>query len=127
MRHDEKLKIDGKSLILEDLRQHCLSKKANEWESDVFNTDTDKKTILQELKDKKLPAQSMYFEYMKRSHQLFVDRINEQESYKLMEDMSINTGFIKDCVEDTFYGKDFSKSENHVMKAAAEDWADLGS
>mgnify|MGYP000147128182 CR=1 FL=1 len=44
-----------------------------------------------------------------------------------MEEMSINPDVIKNCVEETFYGKDFSKSENNVMKAASEDWADLGS
>ena len=64
---------------------------------------------------------------MKRSHQIFIDRITEKESYKLMEQMNINTDVVKSCVEDTFYGKDFAKNENQVLKAAAEDWADLGS
>lgn len=44
-----------------------------------------------------------------------------------MEQMNINTDVVKSCVEDTFYGKDFAKNENQVLKAAAEDWADLGS
>lgn len=33
MRHDEKLKISGKELIMEDLRQHCLSSLAQDWEN----------------------------------------------------------------------------------------------
>ena len=44
-----------------------------------------------------------------------------------MDEMALKPDIIKECVADTFYGKDYSKSENHVMKAAAEDWADLGS
>lgn len=88
---------------------------------------TDRQTVPKKLYDKNLPAQSIYFEYMKRAHQLFVDRINEEESYKLMGDMDINTDVIKQCVKETFMGSDFTINDNLVLKAAAEDWSALGS
>lgn len=64
----------------------------------------------------------MYFEYMKRAHELFIDRIDEKESYKLMEKMEINADVIKTCVKETFNGPDFAVNDNNVLKAAAEDW-----
>lgn len=49
MKHDEKLKIDGKDLILEDLRQHCLSQSAQDWDTDLFDMDSNKLTVPKEL------------------------------------------------------------------------------
>ena len=49
---------------------------------------------------------------MKRSHQLFIDRIDEGESYKLMKDMAINVDIIKQCVRETFMGPDFAVNDN---------------
>lgn len=50
MKHDEKMKIDGRELILEDLRQHCLSLSAQDWDSDVFNmVDDKKKSVAKEI------------------------------------------------------------------------------
>lgn len=68
----------------------------------------------------------MYFEYMKRSHQLFVDRIDEVESFKLMSSMDINVDVIRQCVKETFMGPDFAINDNQVLKASAEDWSALG-
>ena len=69
----------------------------------------------------------MYFEYMKRSHQLFIDRIDERESYRLMDELNLNTSLIKTCVSDTFTGNNFAVNDNIILKAAAEDWTSLGS
>lgn len=69
----------------------------------------------------------MYFEYMKRSHQLFIDRVDEHESYKLMDEMNLNTSLIQACVSDTFTGNNYGVNDNIILKAAAEDWSSLGS
>jgi len=83
-------------------------------------------TVPKELYNKNLPAQSIYFEYMKRSHQLFVDRITEDESMRLMREMGINVDIIRKCVGDSFMGDSPALNDNSVFKAASEDWLALG-
>lgn len=73
-----------------------------------------------------LPPQSIFFEYMKRAHQLFIDRIDSEESYSLMNKLGINTDVIKKCVEETFSGSNHAINDNVVLRDAAEDWSSLG-
>jgi hypothetical protein len=75
---------------------------------------------------KKMPPQSMYFEYMKRSHQLFVDRVDEAESYKLIDELGIKTDVIKKCVDETFKGPNHSIDENSMLRESTKDWEGLG-
>lgn len=75
---------------------------------------------------KHLPPQSMYFEYMKRFHQIFVDRIDHYESYKLMRKLDINDDVIKKCVKETFSGPNMAVNDNILLRDSAEDWKALG-
>lgn len=68
----------------------------------------------------------MFFEYMKRAHSLFNNRIDEEESKALMDDLGINSTVIGKCVEDSFKGGDHKMNENYVLKSAQEDWEALG-
>ena len=61
----------------------------------------------------------MYFEYMKRAHQLFIDRVDEAESYKLMNELGVNTDVIKKCVDETFNAPDHKIADNRVIRDAA--------
>ena len=127
MRHDEKLKISGRELIMEDLRQHCLAESAQDWDSGIITDKHERADTAKMVRDLFYPPQALYFEYMKRSHQLFIDRVDEHESYKLMDQMNLNTTLIKACVADTFTGSNYAVNDNIILKAAAEDWAALGS
>lgn len=53
---------------------------------------------------------------------MFDNRPNEHESYKIMEEMSINSDVIKSCVSESFNGPNFEVNDNNVLKTAAEDW-----
>lgn len=63
---------------------------------------------------------------MKRAHDVFIDEVDERESYKLMENLGVYKGVIRECVDKTFNGNDYSTYDNVVLKSASEDWTALG-
>jgi len=94
MRKNENMKISGAELLNEDLRQYCLYSLTKDFNIDqITNEDSDSLfgyTVKSLLKSKAVPVQALYFEYLKRAHELFVDRITEDDSYKLMDNWGIN-------------------------------------
>ena len=63
---------------------------------------------------------------MKMAHDVFIDEVDERESYKLMENLGVYKGVIRECVDKTFNGNDYSSYDNVVLKSASEDWTALG-
>lgn len=57
MQHEENLDLDGREIIMEDLRQHCLFWMANEKDYDHSFEKTTHKS-----------KKAIYFEYVKRAH-----------------------------------------------------------
>lgn len=43
-----------------------------------------------------------------------------------MDDMGVNTTYIKNCVDESFKGGNHATQENYVLKSATEDWEALG-
>lgn len=125
MKHNEKLKVKGSELLHEDIRQHCLHSEIKQgWRDEIFikSPDPNFPNFVEQQMSRHLPPQSTYFEYMKRAHQLFIDRIDSEESYALMRKLGINTDVIKKCVDETFSGSNHAINDNHVLRDAAEDW-----
>lgn len=93
MRKSKNLKISGSELLHEDLRQYCLYSLTKDFKLDSMIDDESNLfgfSIKQLLEKKALPPQALYFEYLKRAHELFKDRITEEDSMKIMENWGIN-------------------------------------
>ena len=43
-----------------------------------------------------------------------------------MENLGVYKGVIRECVDKTFNGNDYSTYDNVVLKSASEDWTALG-
>lgn len=124
------MKISGAELLNEDLRQYCLYSLTKDFNIDqITNEDSDSLfgyTVKSLLKSKAVPVQALYFEYLKRAHELFVDRITEDDSYKLMDNWGINIEKVQQCVNETFDGPNHSFDNNNVLEEHSRDWQKLG-
>lgn len=67
----------------------------------------------------------MFFEYVKRAHQIFKNRITEDESYQVMSALTIDTDQIKKCVSGTFMSGD-EKLNNYVLDRFQEEYKKQG-
>jgi hypothetical protein len=63
----------------------------------------------------KRSPRTAYLEYMIRIHQLFVTRITEEDSNKVMDVLGINKDKINSCVKETFD----EKGDNKVLREMA--------
>ena len=101
-----------------------------DWNPDTFKPlehfPSPNKTVAGDMKSRLDPAEAVWFEYMKRAHDVFIDRVDEQESFKMMESIGVYKGVIRKCVDESFTGKDYSKNDNVVLRSSAEDWISLG-
>ena len=79
MRHLRNLDLDGREILLEDLRQHCIYKLSDDEQiSKVFSEFI-----------KKSPR-TAYLEYMKRVHQVFRNRITAEDSERIQSVLFLN-------------------------------------
>uniref|UniRef100_A0A7S3CSQ3 Vacuolar sorting receptor thioredoxin-like domain-containing protein n=1 Tax=Strombidium rassoulzadegani TaxID=1082188 RepID=A0A7S3CSQ3_9SPIT len=117
LQHDDNLDLDGREIIEENLRQHCLF-----WmEEEAYGThDFSKKT-------RKSPK-SLFFEYVKRAVQVCRNRITKECSMEIAEGLDIDFELVDDCVKATFEDpNDIERSNNNLLDSFAQDWMILGS
>ena len=58
---------------------------------------------------------SVYFEYVKRAHELYKTRITEEESYKEIDNLKIVSDQIRECVNNSFEGDDHDVADNVIL------------
>lgn len=95
--------IQGKDIIMEDLREKCL-----------FNI----------LKEDKQVAK--WWDYMAYVHKMCYEEVNEECSK--LGHKSIGSDYQKtmDCVNNSFEGTNPVKDDNRLLRAEAEDWKQYG-
>lgn len=115
MLHSSSLDITGREILLEDVRQFCLY-----WLSD------DKRISKHYAQFMKKSPRTVYLEYMIRAHQVYGDRITEEDSHKIMKALQVNITAVDECVADTFSKDsgevDMDKDENYVLLESLHDW-----
>lgn len=84
MTHSQDPFLHGKEIIMEGLRQYCIHSLQQQGE-DIASSES--------LKDQS--RASMFFEYVKRTHQIYHTRITEKESYQIMSALTINTDMVR--------------------------------
>jgi len=104
MRKNSNLRISGAELLHEDLRQFCLHSLTKDHESSGIFFGAKELAMSKLINSKALAPQAIYFEYLKRAHELYETRISEEESEKLMDNFGIDFGKIQECVNETFEG-----------------------
>lgn len=114
MQHDNNIDLNGKEILLEDLRQYCIFYFAEDKDDDVVDQHYQHFTHLSE--------RTAYFEYVKRAHSLCQNRITEDCSNTVMKALDIDVKGINKCVAGTFNGEDYSKEDNNVFEADLKEW-----
>ena len=100
MQHSVAVAMEGKEILLQDLRQYCLF--ANGRQGDVLmDKDDDEHKGFKAAKPLKNPM-NFYFEYIKMAHELCRSRITLECSEEVMDALDINEERVDECVDDTF-------------------------
>lgn len=86
MQHDNNLHIEGKEIILENLRHYCMNKFATSTHAPGMFGERLEKDILHH--SIRIPRQNTFFEYIRRSHELCRNRISQKCSREVFESMS---------------------------------------
>jgi hypothetical protein len=87
MQHDNNLHIDGKEIIMENLRHFCLNEFAEE-EDEEGNQGKNEYEAELAGKMRRVKRRNTYFDYVAKSHELCRNRISKQCSTEVLESMS---------------------------------------
>ena len=68
----------------------------------------------------------MFFEYVKRAHQLFGTEITEERSQKVMKALTVNQELVRDCVDGTFITYGDTDSPNWLLERFQQEWKAYG-
>ena len=117
LQHDQNLDLDGREIIMEDLRQHCIF-----WIEDDPE-DVEGFENLFHVKGGK----ALYFEYVKRAHQVCRNRIDTRCSKEVAESLKIDFEELQECVAGTFRSDGDFESENDLLASFKEQWLSYGS
>jgi hypothetical protein len=95
--------VQGRDIIMEDLREKCL-----------FNL----------LKaDKEV---SKWWDYMAYVHKMCYEEVNEECSKMGHKSIGRDFNFTMECVNNSFEGTNQAKDDNRILRAEAEDWKQYG-
>lgn len=94
---------EGKDIIMEDLREHCLYKSLNS-----------------------TGDQQKWWDYMKYVHRMCYETVNEECSKMGHKSIGVEYEQTMQCVRDSFEGPNMQKDENKVLKTMAEGWKKYG-
>lgn len=123
MQHSSAVAMEGREILLQDLRQYCIF--ANGRQGDVLKM-KDGKMSLGHVPKYLMNPMNFYFEYIKLAHELCRSRITLECSQEVMETLAIDTERVDECVDDTFMTKDIDKSDNVVFAQFESEWKDYG-
>lgn len=91
--------IQGKDIIMEDLREICLHQ-----------------ILLKENNEQQ------WWEYMKYVHRMCYEEVNEDCSKMAHKQFNLNYTATEECVKKSFDGANFQKDDNSLLKAETADW-----
>lgn len=95
--------VEGKDILLEDLREHCLF------------------TLL-----KQDGQQQKWWDYMQYAHKMCYEEVNEECSKMGHKQIGRDYQQTMNCVKGTFDGSNFAQDENRVLKEESEVWKKYG-
>lgn len=97
------LAVEGKNVIMEDLRQSCLHT---------------------QLKEE--GREYLWWDYVKHVHSQCFEYIGEMCSKEGHREIKRNMDKTKSCVDQSFWKEDYASSENTILKANDERWKEYG-
>ena len=104
MNHRGSQYVNGKDILMEDLREYCLYKT---------------------LKAKNTPL--VWWEYMGYVHKMCYGEVNEECSKLGHKYINLNYQDTMNCVRETFEGPNYEKDDNKVMREETKLWKKYGS